>query len=62
MILSRAGAKYSLLSSITIPSSVTIIEKGAFANNASLTSLTFEGALDGTSQLESIGENAFDGC
>ena len=49
---------YCMLSSITIPASVTSIGKSAFCYCSSLTTVTFaEG-----SQLETIGESAFSGC
>ena len=53
---------YSSIKNLIIPKSVSSIGDSAFYWNGFLTSLTFEGALDGTSMLETIGKDAFNGC
>ena len=47
------------ITSLTIPSTVSTIGKGAFKNCQKITSLVFNGAEDGTSSLTSIGDTAF---
>ena len=49
----------SQITTLTIPSSVETIGYGAFSTPSTLTTLTFIGATEGTSELKTIGEHAF---
>jgi hypothetical protein len=54
-----SGGSWNSITSLVIPASVTTIGVKAFNSFPNLASLTFTGADDGTSQLTSIGDSAF---
>ena len=57
-IPAEAFQNCTILTGVTIPASVTSIEKGAFRGCRNLQSVVF----DGRSQLKSIGDSAFAKC